>query len=86
MSCELPAVVSDLGANREWVQHGVNGYICEIGNVHSIANNIKSLLRNPEWGVKFGKLSRQIIVREADLSSNMQKAERYYRELTSSAK
>jgi len=81
MSCEMPVVVSDIPANREWVEHGTNGYLCETGNAQAVANSIKLLLRNPEQAIEFGKLNRDIIVKEADYNDNMRMVEGYYKEL-----
>ena len=81
MSCEMPVVVSDIPANREWVEHGTNGYLCETGNAQAVANSIKSLLRNPEQAREFGKLNRDIIIKEADYNDNMRMVEGYYKEL-----
>ena len=81
MACELPVVVSDLPANREWVEDGVNGYIVPMLDTQRLTDKIISLLNNPEQREMFGKLARLKIVNEADYVVNMQKAERLYSEL-----
>ena len=81
MSCGLPPVISDIPANREWVQHGLNGFLWQTGDSKALANCIIMLLRNPEQAEAFGKLNREIVVQEADYEYNMAKIEGYYKEL-----
>lgn len=42
----LPVVAYDVGAIREWLQHGKNGYLVNPGEVHLLAERIRSLLGN----------------------------------------
>lgn len=81
MACGLPAVVSSLSANKEWVKNGENGFLAEVGNAQEVANAIKHLLREPELRRAMGRLNRSIIVKEADLNDNMRRAEQLYLEL-----
>jgi len=81
MACEVPCVVSNLPANRKWIEHETDGMIVEVGNVMDVANRIKQLLGDRERRERFGKIGRMKIVREADLDMNMEKAEQYYKEL-----
>ena len=81
MSCGLPPVISDIPANQEWVQHGLNGFLWQTGDSKALANCIIMLLRNPKQAEAFGKLNREIVVQEADYEDNMAKIEGYYKEL-----
>ena len=38
LACGLPALVSDIPANREWVSEGVNGWLFPDGNADILAD------------------------------------------------
>ena len=61
MACELPVVITDFGANREWVEDGVNGFIIPLKDPNSLAEKIIFLLDNEDIRHEFGELSRNVI-------------------------
>lgn len=48
MASRTPVVVADAGGFREIIQHGVNGLKAYPGNADSLANNVLTLLHDPE--------------------------------------
>jgi glycosyltransferase involved in cell wall biosynthesis len=81
MACELPPVVTDLPANREWVTDGENGFIVPSNDVSALAIRILYLLRNKEVSETFGKTGRKIIAEKAEYKKEMGKVEDLYQEL-----
>lgn len=81
MACKLPVVVSDLPANREWINDGWNGYIVPVRDPKSLADAIVKLLENKEQRELFGKRNREIIIERADHEKHMLRMEELYRSL-----
>ena len=81
MACELPPVVTDLSANREWVLDGKNGFIVPVNNREILAERIVYLIENKEVMEKFGKSCREIIKEKAEYEREMDRMERIYQEL-----
>jgi glycosyltransferase involved in cell wall biosynthesis len=40
LACGLPALVSDIPANKEWVREGVNGWLFPDGDADALADKI----------------------------------------------
>lgn len=47
MASGLPAVVTDLPANREWVEEGISGFLVPWGDLEGFADRIARLLADP---------------------------------------
>jgi len=48
MSYGLPVIASDLEANKEIIQHSINGLLFKSGDHKALAREVKSLLENPK--------------------------------------
>jgi N-acetyl-alpha-D-glucosaminyl L-malate synthase BshA len=48
MACEVPVVASNAGGIPELVQHGISGFLSDVGNVEEMAANGIKILENPE--------------------------------------
>ena len=81
MACELPVVITDDPDNRDWVTDGENGFIVPIKSPEKIAEKIIILLKNPDLCKKFGKLSRENIIKRNDYNTEMSKIEKIYADL-----
>jgi glycosyltransferase involved in cell wall biosynthesis len=44
LACGLPALVSDIPANQEWVSEGVNGWLFPDGNADILAEKILAVI------------------------------------------
>ncbi|MFG0335384.1 MAG: glycosyltransferase, partial [Maioricimonas sp. JB049] len=59
MSCGRPVVVSSISPNRELVDHGVEGYLVDVGDGVGFAQYTVRLLDDPELAAKMGAAGRQ---------------------------
>ena len=70
MACGLPVLVSDIPGNREWVEHGANGWLFPDGDVEGLTQNILMLARNRDGLKPAGMLGREITEQRADWQKN----------------
>lgn len=61
MTCSVPPVVTDIPANREWIQDGWNGYLIPTRNVNQLAKKIIYLAKNEEIGRETGKKALETV-------------------------
>lgn len=81
MACELPVIVTDFGANAEWVKDGENGFVVPLKDPITLAEKIIILLQDKDLRKKFGKNGRQVIKERLDYNTEMNKMEKIYGEL-----
>lgn len=81
MACGLPVVVTDLPANREWIEDNVNGYLVPPKNIEVLASRIISLLKNKEKMEEMGRLNLSRAQKKSDWNKNFKKLERTYETL-----
>lgn len=78
MACGLPALVSDIPGNREWITPGKNGWFFPVGDVDGLAGGILSAyLRRNELS-EMQKNARRIAEQKADWEKNFQELQRGY--------
>lgn len=70
MACKLPVIVTDLPANREWVQPGVNGWLVPSGNPEALGENILKILAGEEKAKLMGEANIALIRQKADWPQN----------------
>ena len=68
MACGLPCVVTDVGGNREIVQHGITGLVVEAGSPKQLAEGIAYVLNHSEEREKMGQAARSLAYERFDLS------------------
>jgi len=83
MACGLPPVVTDIPANRPWVEEGKNGYRVAVDDSAALAGRIVQLIGNGKLRTQFGQGGRRIVMERAELSREMAKMEGLYRGLVS---
>ncbi|MBQ9990093.1 MAG: glycosyltransferase family 4 protein [Lachnospiraceae bacterium] len=66
MSYCCAPVVTDVSGAKEFISHGENGYICEIGNLCQLVKYIRILSNDLDKLKEFGKKSREIVVKKCD--------------------
>jgi len=81
MACELPAIVTDVADNKNWVEDGLNGFVVPVKDPKSLAEKIIYLLQNEDIRKKFGNLNTKIIEKRNNYYREMQKMEGIYKNL-----
>ncbi|NMB89106.1 MAG: glycosyltransferase [Chloroflexi bacterium] len=70
MACGLPALVSDIPGNREWVTAGRNGWLFRDGSEDELAQGILSALEDRLNLATMGKAARLLAEERADWTRN----------------
>ena len=73
LACGLPALVSDIPANREWVTDGVNGWLFPDGDVYALAAAILRAYDERMNLAEIGRAARAAAEEKADWKKNFQK-------------
>ena len=86
MACGLPAVVSDIPGNTEWIGDGVNGVVVRRGDPDSIARGLNKLLKDDGLRAVMAANNVKKVEEKADFSKNFRKLEDMYGKLAASGK
>lgn len=78
MLCKTAVIISDVGDNADWIDHGINGLLYEAGNAEALAKTIISALETPDNIDGFASLGRQTILERNEYHNEMQKVEKLY--------
>lgn len=81
MACGLPAVVTDVPSNYEWIEEGVNGFIVPRGDDQKLAKRIVNLLQNEDLRICMGKSNLELARKKANWDNNFNKLEKIYYDL-----
>ncbi|MFO7997107.1 MAG: glycosyltransferase [Dehalococcoidia bacterium] len=81
MACQLAPVVTDIPANRAWIEDGKNGFLVPVNDPKALADKVVHVLKNKQIQEQFGKSNRDIIQEKAEYEREMAKGEEAYREL-----
>lgn len=73
MASGLAPIVSDIPANRQWIQDAESGYLFPIKDHATLAKKIVELVNNQKKRDLFGRAVREKVVKEADPDVEMQK-------------
>ncbi len=65
----LPIVATDVGGNREIVQHGVTGAVVPARDAEALAQATLGLLRNPEHAARLGAAARAMMEASGSLEA-----------------
>jgi glycosyltransferase involved in cell wall biosynthesis len=84
LAAGLPAVVSDVPSNREWVRDGWNGCIVPRGDAGALAEAVLRLVADEPSRVACGARGMELAAKNADHVANMRKMEGLYRALVRS--
>jgi glycosyltransferase involved in cell wall biosynthesis len=80
LACGLPALVSDIPANREWIQEDVDGWRFPDGNAEALADKMLSIAARPLQLKEIGRRARRVAEERADWSKNFPVLLRSYEE------
>ncbi|MCJ7823876.1 MAG: glycosyltransferase, partial [Anaerolineales bacterium] len=70
MATGLVCVVSDISGNREWITHGVDGYLFESGNPKSLMNTLRECVDGRDVWPQLGRKARAQAIQRADWMKN----------------
>jgi len=59
MACRVPVLATDSGGVREVIQHGVHGYLTEVGDIEAMAAYGVDILTHPEKAKAMGEAGRE---------------------------
>ncbi|MCW5886747.1 MAG: glycosyltransferase [Anaerolineales bacterium] len=77
LACGLPALVSDIPANREWVEAGEQGWLFPVGDSAALADKIVAAMQNTDLQA-IGQRARQRAEQRADWAKNKLGLQRAY--------
>ena len=80
MACEVPVISSNIGGLPEVNLHGKTGYLSEVGDVESMANNAIRILQNEEILQQF-RANALEQARQYDITKILPKYEAFYEEV-----
>jgi L-malate glycosyltransferase len=78
MACGAFPVVTDIPANREWIENGRNGYLVETEDPSDLAKRIIEALRAPELRRAAASLNWQLVQRKGSWKAAMAQMEKEY--------
>lgn len=81
MAYGLAAVTTNVGGIPKVIDHGVNGYLCNPGNIGDIAERVSELLLDGEKRSAFGNAAREKAVTQYSLERHVEKLRVLYRSL-----
>ena len=70
LACGLPALVSDIPANKEWVTEGANGWLFPDGDANALADRILRIMDERGTLAGMGQAARKLAEKRADWSKN----------------
>jgi len=70
LACGLPSLVSDIPANREWINEGVNGWLFADGDADALAGAILRVYDERQSLAGIRQAARATAVERADWKKN----------------
>jgi N-acetyl-alpha-D-glucosaminyl L-malate synthase BshA len=83
MACEVPVIATNVGGVPEVVEHGVDGYLVEPGDVAGAAKFAIDLLSRADRGREMGKMARVNAKKKFCANDVIPQYEDYYRKVLS---
>jgi len=85
MACAVPVVATNVGGLPEVVDPGVNGYLCEVGDVEDMAQKALEILQNPEIQSSYSS-NALLKAQSFDIEKIVVQYENYYSEILNKVK
>jgi len=73
MACSLPAVVTDIAGNAEWIEDEVNGFLIPVANSQRLAEKILQLARDQELRERLRSKAKETVKVRVDWRKNIQR-------------
>jgi glycosyltransferase involved in cell wall biosynthesis len=83
MQSGLPVVCSNVGGNPEIVEHGVNGFLYETGDIQILAKHILELIVDGSLRERMGQLGMEKVKENYSLTKYVNHHQRLYEKLLS---
>lgn len=80
MAMGKPVIVTDVGGNKELVEHGKTGLLVPVRNPQVLADAILSCLRQPERAREMGRCAREMVLTRFNLDRMVHEYETLYME------
>jgi glycosyltransferase involved in cell wall biosynthesis len=80
MALEIPTLMSPVGVNKEIIQDGENGFLCNA--TEEWVNRLSQLIENPDLRERIGKAGRETVVQKYSLKAIQPLYKKYFNELT----
>lgn len=82
MACDAFCIATNIPANRQWIEDGVNGFLVDIDDVEGLAARILQAYKSyDELQEKAGPINKAIIEERGIWSNNMKVVEQKYQEM-----
>ena len=81
MMCSVPVLATASGGICEVVEHGVTGYLCDVGDIETMAQYAVEILTNPEQAAELGRRGYERAHRLFQRAAIVDQYEALYREL-----
>ena len=81
MACEVPVIVTNSGGVAEVVLHEETGFLCEVGDIETMAQYAISILNDPERAREMGKRGRIHVMSRFPQEEIVSQYEALYREV-----
>ena len=81
MACGLPAVVTDVEANLEWIEDGVNGLVVPQQDSKRLGEAIMSLIKDERGRSEMSQRNIVKVRKRANWNLNFSSVEELYRKL-----
>jgi N-acetyl-alpha-D-glucosaminyl L-malate synthase BshA len=81
MAAGIPAIVTDVGGNRELVKHGESGYLVPKGDAEGLATYVQELVEDQERRHKFGENARKWVREGFSIDHTVNEYVQLYREI-----
>jgi glycosyltransferase involved in cell wall biosynthesis len=78
MALGKPVVVTDMGGNREVVEHGKTGLLVPPRSPEALANGVLTCLRQSKWAQDMGKRARETVLARFSLTRMVNDYEQLY--------
>jgi glycosyltransferase involved in cell wall biosynthesis len=81
MACGLFPICTDIPANREWIEDGINGFLVPVNSPEFLAQKIIEAYQNKKLFEEAKKINLKIIHERAILDNNISKMEELYKKV-----
>jgi N-acetyl-alpha-D-glucosaminyl L-malate synthase BshA len=85
MACEVPVIATNVGGLPEVIEHGVDGYLVEPGDVKTAGKYAIDLLSRTDHGREMGRIARANAKQKFCANDVIPRYERYYQRVLESA-